>query len=492
MARPDLYPSQGPVSSYPSASYESSAADFKPQLHAAPANRHRPATMTDPLHDQPPTLTEGTISPIYPELYDFSSMNHSATAATGQPHPGFSPAFETDGDYQPGWEYRPVDVKIAFPRPSPETFQGEVHGTQPQAPWYHANQTNPAMVPDTMPRAEPMSQYVPVGESMGGCVDSLMWPPPTPMGQISPSPSQSSYHTSSPASGGAPLYSRHNSCSSVPAPMTAAIEQARFDARLQYVSDQAVSSPGEGWPSPAGVVATSNALVQPRPSSSTSASRNATPRKQKQNQTMMITTATTDYDAGTVSPAMTPSPGDSTTVAISGQPVPQTGSRPPSNQQTPGTSGREKLPAPARRTSQQKQATRQGQEQQKQPPPQRQSKPRRLQPGAQVQDQTQAQAREQSGIRTRNREAANKCRAKTKKAAADLESAERAMSTEHRELSATARGLRDEVLWLKNELLAHGNCDDHLIQQYLTGQAVLVGSGKIQSQHQHQHHHRPR
>jgi hypothetical protein len=65
------------------------------------------------------------------------------------------------------------------------------------------------------------------------------------------------------------------------------------------------------------------------------------------------------------------------------------------------------------------------------------------------------------------------------------------MSPEHRELSATARGLRDEVLMLKNALLAHGICDDSLIQQYLTGQACKVGSGSgtmpIQHQHQHQH-----
>jgi hypothetical protein len=79
---------------------------------------------------------------------------------------------------------------------------------------------------------------------------------------------------------------------------------------------------------------------------------------------------------------------------------------------------------------------------------------------------------------------------------ADLESTERAMSSEHQELSATARGLRDEVLRLKNELLSHGSCDDTLIQQYLTNQARMIGGGgdggggrmhNRHQQHRHQH-----
>ncbi|KAH8769159.1 hypothetical protein F5883DRAFT_65726 [Diaporthe sp. PMI_573] len=81
--------------------------------------------------------------------------------------------------------------------------------------------------------------------------------------------------------------------------------------------------------------------------------------------------------------------------------------------------------------------------------------------------------------RARNREAANRCRAKSKVAVAELEATERAMDAENQALTHTARTLRDEVLTLKNELLMHGNCDDGLIQQYLVNSARMVGSGAL-------------
>lgn len=81
--------------------------------------------------------------------------------------------------------------------------------------------------------------------------------------------------------------------------------------------------------------------------------------------------------------------------------------------------------------------------------------------------------------RARNREAANRCRAKSKVAVAELEATERAMGAEHQSLTLTARSLRNEVLALKNQLLMHGNCGDDLIQQYLTNSARLVGSGVL-------------
>lgn len=81
--------------------------------------------------------------------------------------------------------------------------------------------------------------------------------------------------------------------------------------------------------------------------------------------------------------------------------------------------------------------------------------------------------------RARNREAANRCRAKSKVAVAELEATERAMGAEHQSLTLTARSLRNEVLALKNQLLMHGNCGDDLIQQYLTNSARLVGSGML-------------
>lgn len=81
--------------------------------------------------------------------------------------------------------------------------------------------------------------------------------------------------------------------------------------------------------------------------------------------------------------------------------------------------------------------------------------------------------------RARNREAANRCRAKSKVAVAELEATERAMGAEHQALTQTARSLRDEVLQLKNQLLMHGNCHDDLIQQYLANSARAVGSGVL-------------
>ncbi|KAG8163177.1 hypothetical protein KVR01_007655 [Diaporthe batatas] len=79
--------------------------------------------------------------------------------------------------------------------------------------------------------------------------------------------------------------------------------------------------------------------------------------------------------------------------------------------------------------------------------------------------------------RARNRQAANRSRAKSKRAEAELEAVERALGSEHERLTRTARSLHDEVLDLKTEVLAHGNCGDELIEQYLTNSARLVGSG---------------
>ncbi|KAH8753306.1 hypothetical protein F5883DRAFT_432404 [Diaporthe sp. PMI_573] len=160
---------------------------------------------------------------------------------------------------------------------------------------------------------------------------------------------------------------------------------------------------------------------------------------------------------------MTPSPGDRTAAFPSQLPGPKRARVGSDRHKTPKTSRKEKALAPARRTATQKKRD------------------------AQV-------AREQQQNRpARSRVAANKCRAKSKQAVADLESTERAMSSAHLELSATARDLRDEVLQLKTALLAHGNCDDSLIQQYLINQARRVGYGtaqRLQLQHQHQHQQR--
>ena len=51
---------------------------------------------------------------------------------------------------------------------------------------------------------------------------------------------------------------------------------------------------------------------------------------------------------------------------------------------------------------------------------------------------------------------------------------EQAESLKHTELSELVRGLQEEVLTLKGELLLHGNCNDHIIQAYLEQRARQV------------------
>lgn len=473
MARPDLYPSHGTVSSYSSASCATPAAERMPPPYADPRTA---ATMTKPLYDQSPTPNDGHFYPIYPDFYDFSNAGHNAAAAVGaagggcgvaggQAPPDFSEMGHVEGGYPPSWDYGPDDLDLSFPPTPPGIVRGEeAHVLQPQVPWDREAQAYPAMMgSSTMAMASPMSQYHQPEEPMGGSYGPRGWPPP-PMGQISPSPSQSSYHASSPASAG-PQFSRHNSVSS----LAAAVDQTRFDVRFRPVPDQ-TGSADEGQPTAVGTVVNNGLYPGAEPSSY--AGQMTRPRTKTRSQRAttamtMTTGATTDYNAGTLSPAITPSPKDAI-AAVPYQSVSQSASRATDQQQTPKSSGK-KAPAPGRRIAPQKPGTaaKQGQAKQAQPQPQDEARPA---PPTQ---------------RTRNRDAANKCRAKTKLAVADLESTERAMSTEHRELAATARGLRDEVLLLKNELLAHGNCDDSLIRQYLTNQARMVGNGPILQLHQH-------
>lgn len=83
--------------------------------------------------------------------------------------------------------------------------------------------------------------------------------------------------------------------------------------------------------------------------------------------------------------------------------------------------------------------------------------------------------------RQRNRKAATKCRAKTKQAAVELEQKERALASEHMELSTTVKQLREEVLALKSELLVHGKCDSEVIQEYLQKAAREIGAGSAKA-----------
>lgn len=493
MARSDLHPSQGPVPSYSSTTNKTSAAETLPNSYAAPTDPHSSMSMTKPLYDHPPAANDGAFFPIYPDFYDTSSMDYSAVAAAnGQENPEVSASSEGDMPYPPGWDYGTVDVQMRYSLLSPGTVQGEEIALQPQAPWNYGTQAYPALV-DTITgggmlamadhmsqtatleqpaMAESMFQHALAEDSTNGCYDSLRWPYQPPMGQISPSPSQGSYYISSPASAAGAHFSRHNSCSSLLAARVSALEQTRFDARFHPVPDQAVS-PGEARPAPGG--------------SQTGADSYSTGQTMRQwgdphsKNTATMTTTARDHDAGTVSPAMTPSPRDSI-AAIASRPATKS-ARNPSTQQSSRTNKRKDNPVPpAQQTPKQKQSEAGGRSQS------HRQQEHSSQAGTRAKGQAAAEAAAaaQAPVRHRNRDAANKCRAKTKKAAADLESTERAMSTEHRELSAVARVLRDEVLMLKNELLAHGSCDDDLIQQYLTAQARRVGYGTAQSQAQQQ------
>lgn len=460
MAPPDMHPSQGHASSYSSSPYKASATDTISQPHAGPADPHRVAIITNPQHEQSPPASDGAFYPTYPELYDASGMDYTAAGrATDQPPPVASATNKVDVANSAGWDYSMFDVKMPYPPLSPEAVQGGGNVPNPQGPWNYGTQVYPALIEstfgDTLGIASSMSQYVSVEPSMAdsmslrvagkestnGWYDSLGWLQPPPMGQISPSPSQSSYHTSSPASGAGPHYSRHNSCSSLPAAMVAALDQNRFDARFQPYADQAVS-PGEERLTPGGWGKGAGSFF----------------------------------------------PGDTNT-AMSSHPASQS-PRNPSYQRTSKTIGsKRKSPLPAQQTIKQEQD-----EADVRPPgKQQQHQQKKSEIGSQAQAKVESQTIKPM-VRHRNRDAANKCRAKTKRAVANLESTERAMSAEHRDLSATARGLRDEVLMLKTELLAHGSCDDALIQRYLMNQARRFGydtEAEAQQRGQQQHQQPP-
>ncbi|KAK7699459.1 hypothetical protein SLS64_011597 [Diaporthe eres] len=412
--------------------------------------------MTKAFYDHPPVQDDRRFYPLYPDFNDlnqfsdfneFSSAGNSdaaaaAAAAAGQLPPGFpSTMCQAEGDYPYGWGHGLVEVDLPFVQ-SPGIVGAEGHGLHRQASWAYGEQTNGSMVGSgTMTMASPMSQYPPMGESMpemgGGCYDPLRWPPP-PIGQISPSPSQSSYqssyYASSPASCGGPRFSRHNSVSSLPASRASAVEPTWFDARLQPVRDQTLS-PDEAQFTPGGIV------PKHRPNATTtssSASQKTEPRRRTR------TKAATSHNTGALSPPATPSSNSGPAVAAPNKPEPGGARGPPTDRQTPKAS-RTIKPAPP-------------------------------------QEAQRAHPHAKGPLRTRNRAAATKCREKSKLAEEELESSERAMSSEHQRLSVMARGLRDEVLLLKHELLAHGNCDDASIQQYLSRQARMFGNGLAQQQ----------
>jgi chromosome segregation ATPase len=71
-----------------------------------------------------------------------------------------------------------------------------------------------------------------------------------------------------------------------------------------------------------------------------------------------------------------------------------------------------------------------------------------------------------------NRQAAKKCRQKTKDQERHLEARGQELMEQNSHLNAEATALKDEVISLKNEILMHATCDDDLITDYITHAAT--------------------
>ena len=82
----------------------------------------------------------------------------------------------------------------------------------------------------------------------------------------------------------------------------------------------------------------------------------------------------------------------------------------------------------------------------------------------------------------RNRVAASKCRQKKKEWTSNLEERARQLQANKTQLSVMASSLREEVLYLKGEMLEHKNCGCHRIRDYLSREAMALSSG-VQASH---------
>ena len=71
----------------------------------------------------------------------------------------------------------------------------------------------------------------------------------------------------------------------------------------------------------------------------------------------------------------------------------------------------------------------------------------------------------------RNRVAASKCRQKKKEWTQNLETRARELQKDNNMLRMTLESLRAELLSVKGEMLKHGSCDSHEIQQYIQSSA---------------------
>jgi len=77
----------------------------------------------------------------------------------------------------------------------------------------------------------------------------------------------------------------------------------------------------------------------------------------------------------------------------------------------------------------------------------------------------------------RNRVAASKCRQKKKEWTQNLEVQARELQANKNQLQLLVSSLKDEVMWLKNEMLKHNNCGCHHIREYLSREAESIATG---------------
>jgi len=97
-----------------------------------------------------------------------------------------------------------------------------------------------------------------------------------------------------------------------------------------------------------------------------------------------------------------------------------------------------------------------------------------------IEDDSVKEAKRQKFLE-RNRIAASKCRRKKKQWTQNLEDTAREVQTTSKSLLKQVAVLRDELLYLKDELLKHDGCSCERIKQYLMNEATRVVEGSSAS-----------
>ncbi|KAI9029785.1 hypothetical protein CLU79DRAFT_716410 [Phycomyces nitens] len=91
----------------------------------------------------------------------------------------------------------------------------------------------------------------------------------------------------------------------------------------------------------------------------------------------------------------------------------------------------------------------------------------------------------------RNRVAAFKCRQKKKKWMQNLETHAEQVTNQNKELQTIVAQLREESIFLRNQLLAHGNCDCPAVQSYLRQSSAQLDTNSRLHYHSPKEHHYP-